>query len=66
VDAVGPSEKRADSPLDLARAAALAAGVEALASGPARVLASELRALLEDARGDADVVSLADERRKRE
>ena len=49
-----------------ARAAALAAAVEAMSTGHARVLAAELRALLEAATdGDAGVVSLADERARR-
>jgi hypothetical protein len=46
---------------------ALAAAIEALASGHVRVLEAKLRALLEGAQGSsAEVVSLAVERSKRE
>jgi hypothetical protein len=46
--------------LDLVKAIALAAAVEAMASGHARVLAGELRAMLENAQGaSAEVLSLA-------
>ncbi len=65
-------EVRVDEPddshaaLDLTRAAALAAAVEALTSGPARVLAAELRELLDEARtGASDVTSLAAARARR-
>jgi len=49
--------------IDLTRATALAVAIETMTSGPARVLAAELRALLESAGGGAaHVVSLAERR----
>lgn len=53
-----PAESK---PID-ARTVALAAAVEALSTGHARVLAAELRELLEGACGAAEVVSLASRR----
>jgi hypothetical protein len=52
-------------PTDLTRAAALAAAIKALTSGPAHVLAAELVDVLEGAREGGDVVSLAEQREKR-
>jgi hypothetical protein len=58
----GPADMQG-ARIDLTRATALAVAIETMTSGPARVLAAELRALLESAGGGAaHVVSLAERR----
>ena len=57
---------RGASTLDTARAVALAAAVEAMSSGHARILAAELRALLEATAGPgADVIPMRGREPKR-